>query len=219
MPSLGEWIRELREDRGWTQAQLAEKLGLSTPTVSQKERGEISVKPPLRRKIAKAFGMTLEKFDEGWRTPNAVPRTVGGPGIPVINRASAGVIVDYEEYGVDSGQGFEYIDRGDITDQLAFALIIKGDSMEPTLRDGDYVIFTPLNVPKPLVEHKPGMIVYVRFTPESGHHGGTVARWHPTSDEGAMLLTKDNPKYQAIACRREEIEQCAVAIQRRSELY
>ncbi len=218
VPSLPEWVRELREDKGWTQAQLAEKLGVTTSTLSKKERGEFAIKPPLRRKIAEVFGLTLEQFDAGWRAAK-ITRTVGGPGIPVINRASAGVVVDYEEWGIDSGQGFEYIDRGDIKDELAVALIIQGDSMEPTLREGDYVVFVPMGVPKPSVEPKPGMIVFVRFTPESGRQGGTVARWHPMGDGSMMTLTKDNPKYPPMSAINHEVEQMLVAIQRRSALY
>jgi hypothetical protein len=49
-------------------------------------------------------------------------RTRGGLGIPIINLAPAGRIVDYEEYGVDSGQGWEYVEQGDIEDPLAFGV-------------------------------------------------------------------------------------------------
>lgn len=141
----------------------------------------------------------------------------GTPGIHVINRAPAGQIMDYEEYGIDSGQGYEYLDLGDINDNLAFAVVVVGKSMEPTLRDGDYLVLSPLDPYKPHNDRLgDGAIVFVRFTYE--HSGGcTLARFFDEGD-GKIRLQKDNPAYAAINCDREDIQSLAIAVERRVKL-
>lgn len=216
--AVGSVVRQLREQRGWTQAELGEKVGGLDPSViGRKERGVLTIKPPERDRFAKAFGLSLREFDELWRAAS-IERTSGGPGIPVINRAPAGQVVDYEEYGVDSGQGMEYIDWGDVGDDLAFAVIAVGDSMAPAVAEGDYLVFSSMGLPKPRAELKEGSVVFVRFGPESSVTPGgcLVARWFKLPD-GSIRLNKDNPRYQPLACRPEDIQQLAVCIERRTK--
>lgn len=215
MSALGQLVRKLREERGWTLDELAQRINVSGSALARKERGEIRIKPPERKDLAKVFGMSLEDFDQQWRA-GRMERTVGGPGIPVINRAPAGQVIDYEEYGVDSGQGMEYLDWGDIRDDLAFAVVVVGDSMEPSLSGGDYLILSSMSLPKPRARLEDGSVVFVRFTPESGRRGCTIARWHPQPD-GSIILSKDNSRHKPIVCQREDIEQLAVAVEKRSK--
>jgi HTH-type transcriptional regulator/antitoxin HipB len=42
MEALGQVIRNKRKEMGWTQAHLAQRVGLSRPTVSLLERGTLS---------------------------------------------------------------------------------------------------------------------------------------------------------------------------------
>src|SRR5690606_29742633 len=137
-------IKRLREEHGWTQAELGQKVDLDGTNIARREMGRTTVKAAERFRFAQALGMSTTEFDEQWRQW-IVPRTRGGHGIPVINRAPAGQIVDYEEYGVDSGQGYEYIDFGTITDSHAFAVVVVGDSMQPTLADGDQLVLSPVD--------------------------------------------------------------------------
>lgn len=213
--AIGAAVKRLREERGWTQAELGEKVGLDGTNIARRETGRTRVKPHERFKFAEAFGMTVTAFDEQWRQWT-VTRSRGGNGIPVINRAPAGQIIDYEEYGVDSGQGYEYVDFGAVTDPLAFCVIVTGNSMEPTLTDGDRLILSPTDPYKADERLKDGVIVFVRFTKEYGG-GCTLARFY-CEDEGRLCLHKDNPAYGRIRCDRTEIESIAVAIERRVRL-
>ncbi|MBD3241602.1 MAG: helix-turn-helix domain-containing protein [Chitinivibrionales bacterium] len=215
MSAIGQTIRRLREERGWTQAQLGERVGINGTNIARRETGQTRVRANERFAFAKAFGMTVIEFDEQWREWS-VPRTRGAPGIPVINRAPAGEVIDYEEYGVDSGQGFEYVDRGDIQDDLAFAVIVVGESMEPRLKDGDYVILSPCDPYKGDGKLQPGNIVFVRFSEDAGG-GCTLARFF-VEDEGQIRLQKDNPAYAPVVCEREAVQRIAVAVERREKL-
>jgi transcriptional regulator with XRE-family HTH domain len=214
--AIGQAVRALREDRGWNVRELADKMGLSHGVMAAKERGEIRIKPPEERRLAEIFGLKLEEFRDKWRA-SRVEQTVGGDGIPVINRAPAGNVVDYEEHGVDSGQGFEYLERGGVEDPLAFAVIVVGQSMETALFEGDYLIFSPVaRVPKPRAELKPGAVCFVRTAPEVKGCGCCIARFKG-SDGKRLDFTKDNRKFKGFAVDREHVEQLAVAVERRTK--
>lgn len=212
MSAIGQAIKRLREEHGWTQAELGEKVGLDRTNITRRESGRTKVKAGERFKFADAFGMSIVEFDEQWRQWS-VPRTRGGNGIPVINRAPAGEIIDYEEYGVDSGQGYEYIDFGLVSDPQAFAVIVVGDSMQPSLNDGDQLVLSPVDPYKADERLTNGRIVFIRFTHEEGG-GCTLARFFDEG-QGRIRLHKDNPNYSPMHCDREAIQAIAIAIERR----
>lgn len=58
--TLGEKIKKLREQRGWTQAQAAEKLGVSSQVVSNYERDYRSPDKETLSRIAKMYHCTLD---------------------------------------------------------------------------------------------------------------------------------------------------------------
>lgn len=53
-------IREQRSDRGWTQQDLARRLGVSRQTVNAIEVGKYDPSLPLAFKLAAAFGEPIE---------------------------------------------------------------------------------------------------------------------------------------------------------------
>jgi phage repressor protein C with HTH and peptisase S24 domain len=227
---MGTAIKRLREERDWTQAQLGEKVGLDGTNIARRERGDTQIKPAERQKFAKAFGLSVTAFDDAWRVFRT-GRTQGGHGIPLINKVPAGEVQDYEEYGVDSGQGYEYLDYGDIRDDQAFALEIVGDSMQPRLNEGDRVIFSYCDPYRDDGKLKAGRIVFVRFVEgeapsvrpndqglkRSSEGGCMVARFYPLEGE-QILLRKDNPDWPPILVHRQAIQNVAVAIERREKM-
>ena len=54
-------LPELRAEKGWTQAALAERLGVSRQTVISIERGRFDPSLPLAFQIADAFGLPIEE--------------------------------------------------------------------------------------------------------------------------------------------------------------
>lgn len=58
----GKRLRLRRENIGMTQAQLAEKVGVSTNFVGMVERGERNTKTTNMTKLIYALGLTLEEF-------------------------------------------------------------------------------------------------------------------------------------------------------------
>lgn len=56
-------IRELREERGWTQDELANRLGVHQRAVYFWESGRRMPKVPQLRRLAETFGVSMEAFD------------------------------------------------------------------------------------------------------------------------------------------------------------
>lgn len=53
-------IRELRDERSWTQLQLAYKVGVTPTTVYNWERGKFEPKVSQFRKLAQVFGVSMD---------------------------------------------------------------------------------------------------------------------------------------------------------------
>jgi len=60
-------IRELRAERGWSQADLAEKLEVSRQSVNAIETGKYDPSLPLAFKIARLFGKMIEGIFDDWK--------------------------------------------------------------------------------------------------------------------------------------------------------
>ncbi len=57
-------LAELREEKGWSQGDLAVALGVSRQTVNALERGKYDPSLPLAFKIAKLFKRSIEEIFE-----------------------------------------------------------------------------------------------------------------------------------------------------------
>jgi putative transcriptional regulator len=57
-------LAELRDEHGWSQGDLAEKLGVSRQTVNALERGKYDPSLPLAFKIAWLFKCSIEEIFE-----------------------------------------------------------------------------------------------------------------------------------------------------------
>jgi len=59
---LGQYVKKKREQKKWSQAELASKLGNNFQNVSRIERGEISPTLYWCSKLAEVFDMKLHNF-------------------------------------------------------------------------------------------------------------------------------------------------------------
>lgn len=57
-------LRVLRAERDWSQAELAEKLGVSRQTINAIETGKYDPSLPLAFKMARLFGQSIEEIFE-----------------------------------------------------------------------------------------------------------------------------------------------------------
>lgn len=127
-------LKELRKDYKLTQEQLGKKLGLSRSTIAMYETNASEPDFQTLTKIADFFSVSID-YLIGKETPLKNNRK--GVKIPVLGSIPAGIaleaiedILDYEEISEEQARTGEF-----------FALKVKGESMEPTIHDGDIIIF------------------------------------------------------------------------------
>ena len=211
-------LKDLREEAGITASELARRLNISQSVISRRESGQQRWSPFEIRRAAEVLGTTTDAIN---RRMAAASRLTESVGIPVINRAPAGHLINYEEHGVHSGQGFEYLDRDAATlSPELFAVIVVGRSMCPLLEEGDTLILKPIHADDPESSIQPGKVVFVRIgTDEDGDQGCMLAQWFPVKDQPNMVrLHKSNPEYAGRTIPKSNITRLAVAIQKRSKL-
>jgi transcriptional regulator with XRE-family HTH domain len=59
---IGRRLQKLRKQRGWTQVQMAEQLGLDRSYLADVERGKRNISIVNLEVIARGFGLTLSKL-------------------------------------------------------------------------------------------------------------------------------------------------------------
>lgn len=136
---IGANIRFLRTQHGYSQEDLAEKLGYKSYTTITKWESEVS-EPTLKKasEIAAFFNISVNDLcykDLTLPLPTSV-KASKAVSINVLGRVAAGIPLEAIE---------EIVDTEEITEDLArtgdfFGLRIQGDSMEPRICDGDVVI-------------------------------------------------------------------------------
>lgn len=62
---FGRRLSALRKKHGWTQLELAEKLGIDRSYISDMERGKKNVCLPTLEILAKGFGLTIARLVKG----------------------------------------------------------------------------------------------------------------------------------------------------------
>jgi repressor LexA len=151
--TIGERLREARENKSLDQATLAAKIGIVTRTLQRWEKGEQVPDGLHITKLAKATGVQaswlLTGEGEMYLTPvrpdNVYPLTPSGRrrvrlvDLPLISAVPAGKVATmFHPDFVD-----DYVTVDDVKDPGAFALKVKENSMSPRIEDGDIVIISP----------------------------------------------------------------------------
>ncbi|HLU37179.1 MAG TPA: helix-turn-helix transcriptional regulator [Thermomicrobiales bacterium] len=72
-------IRTLRQERGWTQYELALKVGVHPQAVYLWESGRRTPQVPQMRKLGQAFGMCSDDIDLGFQEPSHDDTQPGSP--------------------------------------------------------------------------------------------------------------------------------------------
>ena len=68
---FGRYIRELREDRGLTQSELATRAGLAVDSVRRVERGQLSPSLKSLAKLAAGMEISLHSLFGGYEVPGS----------------------------------------------------------------------------------------------------------------------------------------------------
>ncbi len=213
-------IRQIREDRGLSQQELADRVGTSNQQISLLERGERQLTANWMERLAKGLDVNPADLlgragDVEYKRPPK--QRAGRPGIAQIAevdvRAGAGLGGESAvEYEFDTAGDFLETDRVVGAWQLPADYIraelrvspdasrifeVQGDSMEPTLETGDRVLVnTADRLPSP-----PGL-----FALWDGF-GVVVKRIEHllNSDPPTLSIASDNPKHRTYERTAEEV--------------
>lgn len=166
MQTFGERVRDRRKELGLNQSQVAKLAGLEQPTISHIETGRNASSTEILA-LAKALDCYPAWLKNGTppKTSNqhvlnepggsygpsddleAVPMPEGlAKGIPVVGTVRGGQDGYYAELEHAVGQGEGFI-RYPTRDPNTYALRVKGDSMRPRIRPGEFIVVSPNSQP------------------------------------------------------------------------
>ena len=207
--TLGDIIKSYRSKYGLSMDSFSEKSGISKAYISLLEKNrhpktgkEIAPSIQCIKQAAHGMGMTFDDLfslldgkvnitDEPMfeTSANAVV-------IPVLGRVAAGIPLTASEYIVDT----EEIPAAMAADGEYFGLMIKGDSMEPRIRNGDVVIVRKQE------DADDGDIVIALV-----NGGDAVCKRLKKYNDGISLLS-NNPAYEPMYFNNAEIVEKPVQI-------
>jgi phage repressor protein C with HTH and peptisase S24 domain len=129
-------IAKLRDERGWSQGALAEKLNTTSVSVGRYEREDQRLTLPLLRQIAEVFGTTVAQVIGEESAAGTIPV----PAYDIRVAAGGGAWSEAQEpdhYILFREDWLRRVARS--TNTLA-VLEVSGDSMWETLHDGDHAL-------------------------------------------------------------------------------
>lgn len=218
----GKTIRELRQAKGWTLEQLEDASGVAAGTISAIENRDSS-RSQYFPQLARAFGVTVEELAHpdlkpentrsveepraaygtepilAWEHPEDLPdgEFVMVPRLNVHLGAGPGKEQVEIDLVKDNPQAFrtEWIRLMRLKPAKLAAMRAAGDSMEPTIHDGDSL----------LVDTSQNQVV----------DGKVYALWYDGGERvkrlfrlpgGGLRIKSDNPAFDTIEVHPEEIE-------------
>ena len=81
--TVGQRLARLRKERGWTQVELAERLGIIQSLISDYERDRLRLNPAMVVRFAAALEITTDELLQPQAEPNALRRK---PSLRVLRR-------------------------------------------------------------------------------------------------------------------------------------
>ncbi len=192
-------LKTLRKARGLSQKNLAAQLEVTQQAVGKWETGRSTPDPATVARLAELLGTTTDCLLGV--TPSAALEadTAAASGlysespIPVVGtvRAGYGALAFEEDYGTELAPVKDPANY--------FYLIVKGDSMEPRIHDGDYALVRK----QPTLDNGDlGVMVF-------GEGEGTLKRYVRRGN--AVILQPFNPDYDELVIRGEDLDQLYIA--------
>ena len=181
--NFAERLRFWRVSQNFTQAQAARQLDIDRSYLSQVERGR-SPGNALRTRF-----FLIEKASSVKVNGN-VAAAYGLRNLPVLSWTQAGQVIEHGEMPRD----WDEVVPSDVSDERAFGVRLRGDSMEPKFSDGDIAILLPSIAPTN------GETVVANLKEE----GVLCKIMHVQLDKNLVALSSYNPAYPPTEYRRDE---------------
>jgi SOS-response transcriptional repressor LexA len=181
--NFAERLRFWRVSQNLTQKKAATQLDIDRAYLSQIERGRAPGNA-LRTRF-----LLVEK-SSSIKSSSNVNGAYNLRNLPVLSWAQAGQAIDYGEIPTD----WEEVVPSDVSDERAFGVRLRGDSMEPRFSDGDIAILLP-SIPA-----TNGDIVVANLKNE----GVLCKIMHVQLDKNLIKLSSYNPAYPPMERHRDQ---------------
>ena len=197
--SFGKIFKEIRLKNNDSLRGLGEKIDISFSYIDQIEKGLRPINKDILEKFIKAYPLYKKEFEKAYldeimpdslkdSTFSIEKQRVNTVILPVFGKASAGngyLNLDQEIY-------YFPIKKGNFSDR-SFLVEINGNSMEPTLEDGDYALVDPDNI-----DYVKNKIYIVTYNGES-----FIKRMVIDNKSKIIMLKSDNPEYEDILITKD----------------
>ena len=185
--ALSFWLKK----KGLSQSDLAERMGVNKNTISQYKTGERT--PPMDRleDLVEAFGLSIPEFfackEESKPELVFVEKVMARP-----RAGTGGLETDAEHDGYYSFHR-SFIERKRGTEETMKIFEVAGDSMAPTLSDGDFIMVNTTDR-----DVRTGYIYLLRMEDE------LMVKRLESRPGGVLLLRSDNPDYEDIQINKND---------------
>lgn len=176
---IGERMKSVRLENGLSQAEFAEKLDVSLPTINRFERGHRTPDADFIVKMGDVFGCDILWVLTGKASSSFEAKTMK---TPLLRR------IPDELSAVQPEDVASHICFPRVPDDT-YAIQIAGDDLLPTIREGDFVFFRPVKMVAG------DIVLYVDAW------GKTKAR--RLRNEGEAMLVAEHPDYPPIKVDKE----------------
>lgn len=200
-------LSELRKQKGDSQQEIADLLGVSRVAYARYEAGNRKPDYETLTKLADYFGTSVDyllgRSDQDGSAPSGSHPISGAVWlneknrIPILGRVPAGTPIQ----AIEDIEGYVYID--DVTNSMGriFALRVMGDSMKPEILEGDIAIVLQTCDVK-----VSGKIYVVRI------NGDDVTVKKVEKSERGLELIPLNPKYGHLSFTPEQVQALPIEI-------
>lgn len=195
--TTGDRMKLRRKKLGLSAETVAERLNVSPATVYRYERGDIEKLPgdilPILSKVLQTTPAYLMGWEEDANAYNVPPGFSPMPDmdtVPLVGRIACGEPITAEE----NLEGYVSVPSAW---RATFTLQCEGDSMEPTIHDGDLVAI------RKDVRIENGQIAAVRI-------GDEATLKHLYLHDDYIELRPENPTYSSIIRRKEEMNDVTI---------
>lgn len=198
--TLGDRIKSRRKELKLTQKDLATALkGVSHVAVSQWESSTTKPNSENILDLSTVLQCDISWLLRGNGESNVLPASLGMTKVPLISYIQAGQWTGIDDFRETCGD-YEYILTDLEVSENAFALEIKGDSMEPDFIEGDRVIIDPDVQP-----HAGEFVAAI-----NGDYEATFKKYRPLEDldeygRQHFELIALNPDYHKLSTLKQEI--------------
>lgn len=214
----GQIVKSARDARGWSQEELARRVGISQPAIKKIEDG-VSKKSRFMPKIAEVLNLEIAEVDHSLSPSVNHPTEKPGSGNPdMMSRVPLRALIGQRDLPVHgSAQGgrgalivtteaVEWLGRPQPLEGVkdGYGIIVSESSMEPEFEPGDIALVHPHKPPKPgetcifYARHQDGTVEAVikrlrRETPDAWH----VRQFNPPRGQRRDYVLKKSEWQQA----------------------